>query len=214
MLYGHYDNKIKKGQILNEHLNNVQSRMLDNISAVKFKLIEENLLKEILSNIGYYHDIGKIMNSFQKYLQTEQGGNEKNHSLISAGVFSAKYNNSIDMPTYLAMLSIANHHVDMESEFDINEHNYKLFFQLPKQYEDIKKQVENNQEYAKILENTFDLENYKKCIEENIIEIRSKRNISNNGVEPFFILQYFFSKLLWADKLDSANLFQENKNIG
>ena len=213
MLYAHYDNKIKNGQILNEHLNNVQSRMLDNISAVKFKLIEENLLKEILSNIGYYHDIGKIMNSFQKYLQTEQGGNEKNHSLISAGVFSAKYNNSIDMPTYLAMLSIAKHHVDMESEFDINEHNYKLFFQLPKQYEDIKKQVENNQEYAKILENTFDLENYKKCIEENIIEIRSKRNISNNGVEPFFILQYFFSKLLWADKLDSANLFQENKNI-
>ena len=213
MLYAHYDNKIKKGQILNEHLNNVQSRMLDNISAVKFKLIEENLLKEILSNIGYYHDIGKIMNSFQKYLQTEQGGNEKNHSLISAGVFSAKYNNSIDMPTYLAMLSIAKHHVDMESEFDINEHNYKLFFQLPKQYEDIKKQVENNQEYAKILENTFDLENYKKCIEENIIEIQSKRNISNNGVEPFFILQYFFSKLLWADKLDSANLFQENKNI-
>ena len=213
MLYAHYDNKIKKGQILNEHLNNVQSRMLDNISAVKFKLIEENLLKEILSNIGYYHDIGKIMNSFQKYLQTEQGGNEKNHSLISAGVFSAKYNNSIDTPTYLAMLSIAKHHVDMESEFDINEHNYKLFFQLPKQYEDIKKQVENNQEYAKILENTFDLENYKKCIEENIIEIRSKRNISNNGVEPFFILQYFFSKLLWADKLDSANLFQENKNI-
>lgn len=145
MLYAHYDNKTKKGQILNEHLNNVQSRMLDNISAVKFKLIEENLLKEILSNIGYYHDIGKIMNSFQKYLQTEQGGNEKNHSLISAGVFSAKYNNSIDMPTYLAMLSIAKHHVDMESEFDINEHNYKLFFQLPKQYEDIKKQVENNQ---------------------------------------------------------------------
>ena len=65
MLYAHYDNKIKKGQILNEHLNNVQSRMLDNISAVKFKLIEENLLKEILSNIGYYHDIGKIMNSLK-----------------------------------------------------------------------------------------------------------------------------------------------------
>ncbi len=202
LLYAHYDKTSQTGQALTEHLEVVAKKMGENISPLHFKCSSNDRLKQLLSQTGYYHDVGKLMKSFQRYLKTDKGGHEKDHALISAGLFSTNYK-AREIDGYLAMLAIAKHHGDLNNDIAM-ENN--LFSQLTNQYEDICQQIEAYPEYKEKLSTTFDLAVYQKFIQDNVSYIRSKRNLSMNGVESFFLLQYIFSKLIWADKLNSAGL--------
>lgn len=206
LLYAHYDKASKIGQPLPEHLEAVAGKMVENISTLKFECSLNEHLRQLLSQTGYYHDVGKIMESFQRYLKTDKGGHEKDHALISAAMFQTKYD-AREIDAYLAMLAIAKHHGDLTCDVETNN---ILFSQLTAQYKDIWQQVQSNLEFTALLDVPFDLEEYEVKIKRTASKIRQNK-YEKYGVEPFFLLQYIFSKLIWADKLNSAGLAQQER---
>ena len=147
--------------------------------------------------VGIYHDIGKSMDIFQDYLKTGKGGSDKNHSLISAAIFSTMFNKN-DVFAYLSFLAIAKHHGNIDST--INEEGQD-FYRLSKQYIECFDSLERNRLYIKNIKKT-NLENLKNFMKTKLY-ITNKRIRSD---EYFFQLQYIFSKLIWADKIDSGCL--------
>lgn len=204
MYYAHYDQVKKQGQDLNIHLNEVARQMAEEFPVLSFSGVDTEKLRQIFIAVGLYHDIGKLMRAFQTYLKTDRGGIEKNHALISAGIFSAKYEKEKDVAVYLGVLAIARHHGDLVGDIETNN---GFFTQLAQQYEDLAIQGAGQKEYAALLEGAaFSLPQFKAFLERSASFLRSKRNLEKNGVKNFFLLQYLFSKLIWADKLDSAGL--------
>ena len=201
MLYAHYDRDLDVGQPLVDHIENVGLQMKTDTKALNFSNITKIELDNILYLVGIYHDIGKTMHAFQYYLKTGKGGSEKNHSLISAAIYSTMFNKN-DVFAYLSFLAIAKHHGNIESS--INDEGQD-FYRLLKQYKECFEGIEENKLSIKNLKKTdFNLEKLRDFIKTKLY-LTNKRIRSD---EYFFELQYIFSKLLWADKIDSANLFK------
>lgn len=203
MLYAHYDKNLQSGQALLEHLETVALKMEENLDSLHFSCLSADELRSLLYQTGYFHDIGKLMQSFQRYLQTGKGGDDKNHALISAGLFAANREKK-DLVDYLAMLAIARHHSELTGDIDTSSN--RAFETLAQKYEDICRQIETCLEYRKFLAASFDTDVFKGFIKEMTRYLRSERNRPQLDVEPFFLLQYIFSKLIWADKLNAAGL--------
>ena len=197
MLYAHYDRDLKIGQPLIEHIENVGLQMKADTVALNFSNITKKEIDDMLYLVGIYHDIGKSMDIFQDYLKTGKGGSDKNHSLISAAIFSTMFNKN-DVFAYLSFLAIAKHHGNIDST--INEEGQD-FYRLSKQYIECFDSLERNRLYIKNIKKT-NLENLKNFMKTKLY-ITNKRIRSD---EYFFQLQYIFSKLIWADKIDSASL--------
>ena len=117
MLYAHYDRDLDVGQPLVDHIENVGLQMKTDTKALNFSNITKIELDNILYLVGIYHDIGKTMHAFQYYLKTGKGGSEKNHSLISAAIYSTMFNKN-DVFAYLSFLAIAKHHGNIESSIN------------------------------------------------------------------------------------------------
>lgn len=209
MLYAHYDKNSQTGQALSEHLETVALKMEENLNSLHFSCLSADELRSLLYQTGYFHDIGKLMQSFQRYLQTGKGGDDKNHALISAGLFAANREKK-DLVDYLAMLAIARHHSELTG--DIETSSNQAIETLGRKYEDICRQIQACPEYRESLAASFDTDVFKNFIEKMACYLRSKRNRTQLDVEPFFLLQYIFSKLIWADKLNAAGLERQVVN--
>lgn len=199
MLYAHFDKTVNEGQFLMEHMENVANQMVNDLDLLNFKGYGKDYLSEILYLTGLYHDIGKGMSAFQNYLMTGKGGDEKNHSLISAAIFCYMFETDDAIP-YLAFTAIAKHHGDMS--IDIMDEGQELT-RLAKQYKDFVQNIEKENFTCK------GLKKYDFQIEDIIEFTKTKSNLTrkrNRSDKWFFIAQYIFSKLIWADKLDSAHL--------
>ena len=204
-MYAHFDKSANMGQPLIEHLENVGKQMISDTEALNFSRTDIEALKNNLYLTGLYHDIGKAMPAFQLYLKTGEGGSEKNHSLISAAVFSTMFEKN-DIFAYLSFLAIAKHHGDMYSTVSQEGQG---FYRLANQYEDCFVGIEEHNFHIKNLKKyNFDLDNLKDFMKTKLY-ITNKRMLSD---EYFFILQYIFSKLIWADKIDSADLYSYGHN--
>lgn len=73
--------------------------------------------------VKLYHDIAKLKDNFQIYIRdTNKGGTDKNHSLLSAYLFLL--NNDFESREMLfGFLAIVSHHGDVENFFELNEAN-------------------------------------------------------------------------------------------
>ncbi len=204
MFLAHYDRKTGEKQGLQEHLQNVSQQMQKDIAPVAFPGLEQKRLQELLSLIGLWHDIGKVMPAFQDYLKTGRGGNEKNHALISAAILVEQLEEK-DGFAFLAMLSIAMHHTAMEAE-EKDRITMPQMGYLPKQYVSCQKALNSTGISAPFLQQKkFDLEAFERFWLIGYLKAAQKMPSDH----WFFALQYLFSKLIGADKLDSAGLAQE-----
>jgi len=215
MLYAHYDKNTKQGQLLQEHLQHVGQRMLSRVNSLNFPDISETYLKDLLRGEGVYHDIAKAMYSFQRYLQSGHGGMEKKHALLSAAVWSASDIPKDSVFKYLSVLAVARHHGDLEQEIRTKG---QLFSQLSEQYVDYQKQIKAEHVVEipgvpdEIMPDVF-LKRFKQFVEHYYFMNMTDEEMSEQkGIEKFFVLQYLFSKLIWADKTDSADM-EESPHI-
>lgn len=198
-MYAHYNKETGEKQHLDNHIRNVAENMITELKSLNFPGISQERLQEILFKVGLYHDIGKAMRSFQDYLETGKGGMEKNHAFISAAIFST-FHEKNDLLAYTAFLSIVKHHSSINSEVKSNTHDFQ---QLVSQYQDCYTQL--NKEHVEEINlsgDQLDLKQLEEFINSKTYYI-SKRRASEVA---FFLLQYIFSKLIWADKLDSAHI--------
>lgn len=214
MLYAHYDRDTKRNQLLMDHLQQVGQRMLWHIAALEFPDLSRERMTAILYGEGFYHDVAKAMCAFQRYLRTGQGGMEKNHALLSAAIWSRQDDGENCLAKYLSVLAIARHHGDLEQ---IIQTKGQLFSQLACQYQDYWQQIVAEKTEQLFDKNSFidpasfvrDFKGYLEDWEYELEDATEEGSQDSSLVAAFFMLQYFFSKLIWADKTDSASLCHE-----
>ncbi len=207
MLYAHYNKNTKETQELIIHLQNIADSMVPSKEYINFQGISNEELSQMMKETGFLHDIGKAMRSFQRYLLTGIGGDEKNHSLISSAIFSMKYDFK-NILAFISASSIAMHHNNLFKSNTMFNQTGELWSQLKKQYIECKDSLEKEKiltEYVKI--SSLDIEKVGKFfrVGKNYLEHK-------NDDMWFFVQQYIFSKLISADKIDSAYIKLNNNN--
>lgn len=199
MLYAHYNKMKNERQSLGQHLDRVANLMIEELEFVEFPEVTKDYLKKLLFNAGEYHDVGKGMKFFQDYLINGENSPYKNHALISAAIFRSKYYAEDEYLLYLAFLIIAKHHNSMDTALLTTGQGYRI---LPKQYQDWYKNIKlHDPEGIDGFAETLDLRDLGEFYGTKWDLISREKSD-----KWFFMLQYLFSKLIWADKMDSAQL--------
>ena len=201
MLWAHYDRDSGTGQSLEEHLLQVRQEMERGLETVSFSdsVLSENMFGEC----GAFHDLGKITIWFQIYLTEKKGSTEKKHSLISAALYAAYCEREGREFPLLPVIAITCHHGELKADKPGEEE----FDYLEKQYKNCIAQGKGTVFAPYIATETFSKEEFKTYWRRKVNRIRLKEQ----NPEYFFGLQFLFSKLIAADKLDSAGLLEIEK---
>lgn len=199
-IYAHYDAETGEKQHLSEHLEQVVRQMCYDLAPVSFSLVPD--LCSLLYQTGMNHDLGKASVWFQRHLLEESYHDERSHhALISSIMLEATAKNP-NLLTFLAMIAVKCHHGGLDTDYDSLVSYMHPFDYAGAQFDSCKKQLEGD-ELEKLLPPSIDTDDYRRFWRKTKKPFKMGKNTSP---EPFFLLQYLFSKLISADKLDSANL--------
>ena len=201
MIWAHYEKDSGLGQTLEEHLKHVEEEMEKGLETVSFSetVIDPNDIK----NTGCFHDIGKITSYFQKYLTTGKITPEKNHALISAALYAGYYEAVKKEFPLLSVAAITCHHINLSLELPKGS----AMDCLDKQYKNCMQQAKGDIFETKVSFGKFCGEDLRTYWRRTLKAIRKKEN-----PEYFFALQLLFSKLISADKRDSAGILDYGKD--
>lgn len=163
-------------KLLKDHIRNIIS-------------FDENDKLFVLS--AKFHDLGKVTNSFQEYIQ-KKAKKSSPHSLISGTVFLLQFANRLDLKSNLFIFNaIISHHGKLNS-LD------KLFDKMLENVDlDEIKNRKDVVEYFDLRE--FDL----KIIEDFEFENNDPTNPITFTLEDYVIQKELFSKLIFADKYEA-----------
>lgn len=196
MLFAHKDKESGKEQELMEHLEAVAEAMRRDIDYAEFPQMSRDELSQLLFETGRCHDAGKATTYFQDYLDGKDT-QKKNHAYISAVIFAQKEEMQ-SLNGAIGFLAILRHHGAMRAKA---EDSGQEFTYLPEKYRNWRQNI--GAYYPREIRGTKG-EISAEEIKEYLFYIRDlsyPRNISDHR---FFALQYIFSKLIWADKMNSA----------
>lgn len=209
-LLAHKDNKTGREQTLNAHLTQVSAQMCKDLSMLSFPMV--NQLEDLLYRIGRGHDIGKATEWFQRHLNNPDYSDPlSRHAMISAAIYAQQYWDDRNVVEFLGFQAIRCHHGNIDTAYPAMETPDSkingMYLGLTEQLESCKKQCRELDE-ADWIPDALDLEQIHKNWRRTMKEIRLSKS-----PEPFFLLQYTFSKLISADKLDSASLLEQTGKL-
>ena len=179
--------------------------------ALKFHIL--NMINdgddEITRQIKLFHDIAKLKQNFQKYINNPNDKiTDKNHSLLSAYIFLL--NSTFDeLSSAFGFLSIVSHHGDVEnfSELIANNKNFGKYFELSHEF-DFWDEVVNNALNLEIYANLkTDKNELSRTIKDLYIAILMKKN--KFDYTDFIEFKKLYSSLIYADKFEA--IFSEKK---
>jgi CRISPR-associated endonuclease/helicase Cas3 len=193
----------RPGETLLEHLNSVKNIGLE-IYKEKKSLhfsIPNKLVLQALSNMLFYHDIGKSTVFFQDYMKASlrgakyQGESDlADHALVSA-VYSS-YKTYVDTKSNLlsiiVFLAVRKHHGDFKNVKDMLSISRTLWEKIRKQWENMNFKCIEEQ-------NTYDFESVKDYISDLLFDVDDLEK----NMENYFLLNFFFSILTYSDKNDA-----------
>ena len=194
-------------KLIREHAENVFNIACQSLYPVKNIGISISETKNILKDITYLHDLGKYTSYFQQYLFGEKVNSEKlkNHSHIGALFILNKY---AGHPVYAGFFYfiILNHH---NSFNDILETG--LFADDIQGSNIISRQFKNISEKAEQITNELKEPSIRKNLtvpelakQKLIRKTIKKRIIKSPTIQDYFTINYLFSLLIEADKLDAS----------
>ena len=194
---------------LKVHIEGVSQKAIENfLPGINFS-IHSNQLKDLLMNVCRFHDLGKFTEFFQAYLlkKGKVDSELKKHSRIGAYVIFEKYKGNEDIIfSIFAYFLIISHHSDL---IDILEYGYKEESNLIKYKESFDAQKKSILNIVEDIKNEIDcsdltelltipkFNNYRK-------EVR-KIQKSEANIQNYFLINYLFSLLIEADKLDASD---------
>lgn len=194
-------------KLLKDHLNNV----FDKSSLAFYNNVEldfsSSQLQQIIRDITIFHDLGKYTSFFQDYLldRKKVNSNLKKHSRIGAFALLNKYKEEPLLGVFLYFI-VLNHHSSFN---DIQELDIRFgeFSDIIKSNFNIQKnsiepfitqiQIELNENKLENLIYVPATITYRKVLKKHV---RKTPSISN-----YFTINYLFSLLIEADKLDASN---------
>ncbi len=194
------------GKELKSHLENVRDiglRVFSEKGPLNFSFPPGDL-ELSLSYILYYHDIGKSSDYFQEYLNCQANGREyrekhelKNHALISAAYASYRAYQDLtgqgrEILPLVIFLCIYKHHGNFSDLRNMAVITGKEFCLLEQQWD--KLHPECIAEPPAFL--FADLKDY-------LYDLDEKVEIIENHLEYYFLVNFFFSILTYADKSDA-----------
>ncbi len=200
---------------LNVHIEGVSQKAIANfLPHINFS-IPSNQLRELLIHVCKFHDLGKFTEYFQAYLLKKgKVDNElKKHSRIGAYVIFEKYKGNEDVIfSIFSYFLIISHHSDL---IDISEYGFKEQRNSVEYKESFEAQKRSILNIAEQIKNEIDcseltelltiprFNNYRK----EVMKIQK----SEADVQNYFLINYLFSLLIEADKLDASDTPVYNK---
>lgn len=196
-IWAHYDRETKNGQSLENHLFQVEQEMEKGLETVSFpKFVLDNAE---ISQVGSIHDIGKISKWFQNYIINGINTKQKSHALVSSALYAAMVQAQGKEFPFLEVIAIACHHGTLNTE---QPSDIAADF-LEEQYKNCIQRAKNTIWEKQLISYEFKKKDFNKLWR------KSKKRIEEEQSEYyFFALQFLFSKLISADKRDSANLLK------
>lgn len=212
IIYSHtktgQDGKKHGSKLLKIHIEGVSNKARSLYSPVNL----EARLQIILDDITKYHDLGKYTPHFQNYL-LESGSFDsqfKQHSKFGAFALFEKYQQENRLfDAFLACYIIVHHHSNL-SNFSLlkrlSEEDGDDNYIFEEQWKSIKKQGDD---YLKMIVNEINeprLQSFIKFPQSKTFLNKLKEFVINNSkIEVFFLINYLFSILIEADKLDASD---------
>ncbi|HSA05821.1 MAG TPA: CRISPR-associated helicase Cas3' [Candidatus Gastranaerophilales bacterium] len=205
-----------------KHLENVKNQILDKIEKTGLNFdISKDEIKKIAKIIAIAHDFGKSTKFFQEYLYDKTKKSDKtNHSKLSAffGFYLAeKLNLQEKLSVFIAINS---HHGQLPKVIE-NSFDFDIGFTEEKQIKSIDfNEIQSIYNYFLKEDGiVIDFKEFILQVEEDseliyqIIDFID--SIKNNNLNSFFLIQFLFSLLIDADKLDASGLSESDdfKNI-
>ncbi len=204
------NNKREGTKLLRQHIKGVRNNALASYyTKNKLELFATDT-KELLSDLCKYHDLGKYTQYFQEYLLEGKYENNslKNHARLGAYVIFNKYHTQNTNLAIFAYHIIRLHHANLSS-FDTDRFLHDVdFLELQEVFNEqiisikaVSEQVieeineEGLSEYLLLPNN--------KSIRKSIRALLKKTE--NHNIEHYFLINYLFSLLIEADKLDASD---------
>lgn len=210
---GEFKGRIIKPKLLRDHIAGVTSKALGQISPIVDFGAGASLVYEQMQQIGLYHDLGKYTPFFQNYLLKKPGWQSgenlklKQHAKFGAFVLFEKIRQTGTIPeeALVAFFVILHHHLDLSNFDDI-----KLFGQ------------EEDEPDARIFKKQLaslltDIQQIAEEINDPLIrqwlQFPNQRDFSSvfrkfypkeAHIRHYFQINYLFSLLIEADKIDAS----------
>jgi CRISPR-associated endonuclease/helicase Cas3 len=211
---GNFKGREIKPKLLHDHIFGVTRKALAQLSKGAFG----QDLTDVLSQIGLYHDLGKYTPHFQNYLLKTGRFDPrlKQHAMFGAYVLLQKYFKNSG-PAAEAMLSfyiIRHHHADLSNFEDIK---------ILCEEDGIEIQIFNRQresltnDVAQIAAelNETEIATWVSFPDESTFEKIYSQFFKKRSVRHYFKINYLFSLLIEADKLDASEtpIYQRKKDL-
>jgi len=170
-------------------------------------------LNTIIEDICRYHDLGKYTSYFQAYLLTDKKiDNElKAHARFGAYSIFQKYHATEHKIALFLYFIVLNHHGNLH-DIQINEFSTKEKAQLNEEIFDKQKSTLNDSlQLIKQELQDDNLEEYLKVPDRKLFHIITKGVFHEPNIKYYFFINYLFSLLIEADKLDASNTLLYSK---
>jgi len=200
---------LKKGKLLKQHLFGVAKLTQYNFSKNNFS-ISDSVLKKFISDIAMFHDFGKYTINFQTYLRNGGAKSELNsHSSFGAYLLFNYYLEENPLLAIIGYYIIKSHHSDL-----LNFKNDDIYLSsnlnsLKKYFEYKKKSIIT---HIKQIESEFFIDDLIPLLKfpDLIVIDELRKNLFDNSpsIENYYLINYLFSLLIEADKLDASNTEQ------
>ena len=209
---------VKVGRkLLKSHLNGVYQKSFSAFNEFIDLDIDKKKAKQVIRDIAFFHDLGKYTTYFQDYLleRKKVDYNLKKHSRVGAFALLNKYEQEPLLATFLYFI-VMNHHSNLGDIMQIDIKQNKNF--TPKFKMLFDKQKTKLLSYLTQLETEIDEKQLNKLIQipetRNFGKALIKQIKNTPNVRNYFTVNYLFSLLIEADKLDaSCTLQYQRKKI-
>lgn len=191
-------------KLLREHLKNVEEQFCEGLK----HLHAFNDKKTILGSIATFHDLGKYTQYFQDYLldRPNVDYNLKSHSQFGALYYLAKHFNQDPFTGLVGYWIISQHHGNLQSlmalrsDFTESAFDTDLLQQRKKQLSILPFKDEVNKEL-----DIDDIEMFHGEILSSQSYFKGIKQLQkNSNIQNYFQINYLFSLLIEADKLDAS----------
>jgi len=200
----HDDGTVRGSKLLADHIHGVAQIAQDQLnSSVRFNYSDREL-KNLLKDIVCFHDLGKYTDYFQNYLLQRKPIDSKLKQHARFGGYAAYHKlKEEEKKALIAFVLIFSHHGNLIS-FDnyagrLDTDAKRVFEEQKKNIQEKLDQIEEELEINNLHEHLCfpDSKQIRKAFK---IWVKKKKNI-----EDYFLINYLFSLLIEADKLDASN---------
>lgn len=187
-----------------DHIKGVE-KIASTSKGINHPLFSLELQQNLVKHLAYFHDLGKYTTFFQNYLLDKNGYDNtlKNHSKIGAYSIQNYYKNIDERLSALAYYLVKSHHsnlINFKNDPIFSTDGIILEHQFQKQADDLTKNI-------LFIEDELGIKEIQSLLKfpDNSVRKLLKSFSRDSHISNYFLINYLFSVLIEADKLDASD---------